>query len=139
MDIYRNQQILVASQHFGNYNLQTLNLHDFPLVDDLYAEIRDFGSTLGGHLFFLSKRLGELTSFPWWDNLTPQNLSLDPPLGSFLEPFNDCEQGWQILIFEHDEFVYIMQGNDPGVEEFHTYFKITKGDYLSAWERLRTA
>jgi hypothetical protein len=122
-----------------NYHeLESLNLTDFPLATDFsikMSEAFDFGK----HLWFQSETYGSLTTFPWWDKVNidmqkqPDDFNL---LGTFENPHDDLEQGWQILIFEKDNFVYIMQGDEPRTKEFSIWYKVTKEKYLEEWRKI---
>ena len=117
--------------------IQVLDFDEFPLVQDFIIEVRQTKS-FGLHLYFHSVKLGQLASFPWWDrvdkslrNYTAENI----PLGSLQEPFDDTDQGWQILIFEHAGAVYILEGADPCCTKFHSWFCVSHDLYFKEWMR----
>ena len=91
---------------------------------------------LGLHLQLASGSQGPLAGFPWWDdvdadlaNWTLKNI----PMGTSACPFSDCEQGWQILIWEAEGWVYVAEGDEPCGDTFHATFRVERGRYLEAW------
>ncbi|MCR8643124.1 hypothetical protein NV379_10680 [Paenibacillus sp. N1-5-1-14] len=64
--------------------------------------------------------------FPWWDHadrdikdFTIENI----PLGSITDPYNDFEEGWQIIIYEKESFVYVLVGSSPSFsKKFYSWF-----------------
>lgn len=62
---------------------------------------------MGLHLRFVSAQLGVLASFSWWDNVddTMTRVKEFIPLGTIDKPFEDADESWQILIWEHEDFV----------------------------------
>ncbi len=58
-------------------------------------------------------------------------------VGSISNPFDDLEQGWQVLIWEHQNYVYIMEGEEPQCTEFAVWFKVGKQRYYTQWEALK--
>jgi len=94
----------------------------------------------GMNLHYFNQSLNKkIASFPWWDN-ADKDISIlcisDIPLGTLRNPFNDCEQSWQILIWEKRDYVYIMQGDDPCCSEFHIWFRVRKENCLAEWEKM---
>jgi hypothetical protein len=57
---------------------------------------------------------------------------LEEPIG----PFDDLEQGWQIIIFERDNYVYVMQGEDPCCTEYPIWFRVPRDCYFTEWMKL---
>jgi hypothetical protein len=52
------------------------------------------------------------------------------------KPYDDCEQGWQIIIFKKRNYVYILQGNEPTCTNFNVWYKVRIEDYLNNWNNL---
>lgn len=121
-------------------SIKELDLNLFPLIDDFEIIIRDFEKCMGLHLEFYSSCLGAiLASFEWWDNVERDlvNMSIDEiPIGSIDNPYYDLDQEWEIVIWEADNFVYIMEGEESGNSEFLSWFKVKKVKYIEEWERI---
>ena len=119
-------------------HLQKLDISLFPLIGDFTVEAQDCGKYLGKHIRFTSEKHGRLASFPWWDHAERTLGKMDReqiPCGTKDDPFDDLEQGWQILIWEKDGFVCVMEGNDPLCTEFGSWFRVEKDLYISEWEK----
>jgi hypothetical protein len=123
-----------------------LPLKNFPLVQDFEVRLERFkvdGEVkFGVNVYFFSFSRGYMASFPWWDcaerDLIKETFQI--PFGDFDQPFEDCEQGWEIIIFADDEFVYVLEGNfelpDAPIEErFYLWFKVDKSAYLGEWQK----
>ncbi|BCM92033.1 hypothetical protein IAD21_03912 [Abditibacteriota bacterium] len=133
-----NEQALRLSDYNYGERLKELDLVAFPLVEDFTIKTKNTGS-FGYHLYFHSDHAGHLASFPWWDNVEkdlPRYTSKDIPVGSLEWPFDDLEQGWQIVICEHKHFVYILEGGDPCCTEFYVWFRVPRQRYYREWMRL---
>lgn len=121
-----------------NPDLQSIDLARFPLIDDFQVTFEKWGP-LGKHVIFRSPSKGILASFDGWDH-ADRDLSKmeenDIPCGTMYEPFGDCEQSWPILIFENDEWVYVLEGGETGVQPFHSWFKVRKELYVASWLHL---
>lgn len=116
-------------------DLSTLDLRAFPLAPGFAIKLRDCAS-LGYHLDFVDGEGARLAGFPWWDHVEVALKTLDLaniPRGTRDAPFDDLEQGWQILIFEEGSFVYVLEGNAPCCREFPRWFKVKTEDYVAAW------
>ena len=118
--------------------LRFLDLDAFPVVGDFTIELRD-SEEFGQHIHYISPTRGELTSFPYWDNIERDMrhfVADDVPLGSIDEPVDDYDEDWQIVIFEHRRFVYLMEGDVPHATEFDVWFRVPSDRYISEWARL---
>jgi hypothetical protein len=107
----------------------------FPVIGDFEVRLRD-AERFGMHLDFASTSRGRLAGFPWWDHADAdlREMSGDGvPIGTIDRPFSDVEQGWQILIWEHDGHVLVMEGDDESVLRYQAWFTVPKELYLSAW------
>lgn len=139
--LYKNDMAIRLRDYNYLQQLPLLDLNAFPLMDDFQITLIESGS-LGMHLYYFSNSLNRMiASFPWWDK-AEKDISImcisDIPLGTLRNPFDDCEQSWQILIWEKRDYVYIMQGDDPCCTEFSIWFRVQKEKYLAEWEKLLT-
>ncbi|HMJ65083.1 MAG TPA: hypothetical protein VK615_07010 [Candidatus Binatia bacterium] len=135
---FQNGEKLVLQTYNYEDEIKSLDLSAFPPVNDFTVDLRDTGE-FGQHIGFNSETLGPLAGFPWWDNVErdlPTYDSTRIPLGTYDQPFDDCEQSWQIVIFENAGYVYIMQGDDPCCTEFATWFRVERNHYVNEWLRL---
>lgn len=119
-------------------DLKSLDLSIFPLINDFTVRLIDT-EIFGKQVDYFSPKEGVLTSFPWWDNVdmdiknwTVKNI----PLGTAETPFDDLEQGWQVLIFQDGIYVYILEGDEPGCEEFSSWYKVSLEKYTEEWQKV---
>lgn len=137
---FRNKQPIFAP----GLRTHDLAIDQFPIVQDFRLELRDCGGDLGWHIEFLSHDLGHLGGFPWWDHVDValQRFSLENiPLGTLDEPYSDLDQGWQIVIFEANGFVHVLEnegvdGEDPSGCTFTTWFRVPRVQYVHEWTRV---
>ena len=136
--------------HFitGNIvNTTQFPVERFPLIEDfeviLWTGLSNWDkdeSQLVYEVSFFSPSRGFLAALRSWD-YTPKELSQDSfeiPIGDFQMPYYDFDQGWAILIAEHDAFIYILQGSFEEVFDkkgYYTWFKVEKERYYSQWKR----
>lgn len=121
-----------------DYNLKKIDLNLFPAVNDFEIIVTEHKDPhLGRHLYYYSNEFGVLTSFPWWDfvgeDLQTKKIHDIMPIGTLCNPYDNLEQGWQLLIWEKGQFIYIMQGNEPCCTEFDIWYKVNKNDYYVGW------
>jgi hypothetical protein len=102
----------------------------FPTISDFKLNVNK------GILEFVSAERGRLASFPGWEHadrdlrhFTPS----DVPIGTMDEPFDDADDNWRIVIFEHKGFVYVLEASDPNAVDFPRFFRIPTERYLAAW------
>ena len=118
-------------------SLSDLDLDGFPIAELFTIEFFEDSTAGGFGLRFVDSALGEVIDFPWWApverNVGEWSIS-DVPLGSLGEPFHDWEQGWQILIWKMNDWVFIMQGD--GDDNYRGWIKVDVGRYLSEWSRV---
>jgi hypothetical protein len=110
-------------------------LDRFPVVNDFAVVLRDSGEG-GQHVVFASGSSGELAQFPAWDHADRDLrhfIASDVPFGTYDEPYDDADDGWRIQIFEHAGYVYVLQGDSANAEEFATFFRVPRDQYLQAW------
>jgi hypothetical protein len=119
-------------------SLRFLDLDAFPVVGDFTIELRD-SEEFGQHIHYISPTRGELAGFPYWDNVERDMrhfVAEDVPLGSIDEPVDDYDEDWQIVIFEHRRFVYVLECDSPHGTEFDVWFRVPSDRYISEWARL---
>jgi len=113
-------------------------LNAFPLIADFAIEFRDF-EEFGQHIHFVSPTRGELAGFPYWDNAERDMRHFaadDVPMGSINEPVDDSDVDWQIVIFEHAGFVYVLEGAEPHATYFDVWFRVPRDRYIAEWARV---
>lgn len=119
--------------------IKQLPLDQFPLIENFQVLLEKMTnsqeqSIFGYHVTFYSPYRGYIARFPWWDNaekdLRREDFSI--PLGSFKKPFVDLEQGWKIVIAEHEGYIYVLQG--IGRQWYDAWFKVSRHLYASKWQ-----
>jgi len=118
--------------------LAAVDLNAFPTISDFTIELRE-SENLGHHVYFVSPSPGELAGFPYWDNAERDMrhfVAEDVPLGSLTEPVDDADEDWQIVIFEHAGFVYILEGSEPHSTAFDVWFRVPRDRYIAEWARV---
>ncbi len=58
------------------------------------------------------------------------------PLGTTEKPDNDVEHGWELDIWEKDEFVYVIEGSELCANQFEVWYRVRKEEYMKAWEEV---
>jgi len=49
--------------------------------------------------------------------------------------FWDLEQGWEQVIFDKGEYVYVLEGDaDDHTCGYHCWFRVRKARYLAEWQ-----
>jgi hypothetical protein len=131
---WSNESALVMDR----FDLRNAPIVDFPLIEDFEVRLEidtGRGAIFGYQLYFFSVARGYVASFPWHnvDHIFIRE-DLRIPLGGFVQPFQEYEQSWDIVIAEKDDLVYILQGNfdDDG---YHNWFKVYKTQYLEEWQK----
>ena len=105
----------------------------FPAINDFAVAVGD-----GGLIEF---RSGEkrLAWFPAWEH-ADRDLrhftASDVPMGSMDDPYDDADDNWRIVLFEHRGFVYVLEADDPHATDFPRYFRVPTPRYLQAWAAL---
>ncbi|WP_216641131.1 hypothetical protein [Solibacillus sp. R5-41] len=90
-----------------NDNLHKVKLASFPIVEDFEILV---GKKKIDYIYFYSASRNEILNNFWGFPsfayfLSRTNISID-------RPFSDVDQGWQVIIFEHGEFVYVLSGGE---------------------------
>ena len=115
-------------------------MHRFPLIDDFAVALADGGKE-GKLVEFVSARGGRLAGFPAWEH-AERDLrhfdATDVPIGSIEDPFEDADDGWRIVVFEHQGHVYVLEGDSPIEDRFGVYFRVPRDRYLQAWAAVIT-
>ncbi len=114
-------------------DLDPLGPARFPLVEDFVVRLVQTRS-FGLHVELASEQRGRLATFPYWDHADKAMTAPDftPPLGTTEAPFDDVEQGWQILIWERDGHVLVAEADEPG-SRFDRWFRVDVEVYRDAW------
>jgi hypothetical protein len=110
-------------------------LDEFPVVNDFSVTMREMPDT-GRHIEFSSGSRGPLAWFPAWDHADRDLrhfVASDVPMGTLDEPFDDADDGWRLMLFEHAGWVYVLEGDSPHAEEFPRFFRVKRDQYLEAW------
>lgn len=59
------------------------------------------------------------------------------PLGTAARPYFDCDQGWNLLIWEAKGFVWVGEGRgEDQCDTYDVHFRVPLDAYLSEWKRL---
>ena len=109
------------------------DLSNVRTVDDFSLELRDRKVEL------VDGDGARLAWFPAWENADrdlKHFIAADVPLGSLDAPFEDFDDEWRIVIFEHDGFVYVFEGDGPHAETFVRRFRVPRDAYIHAWAAL---
>ena len=138
MKVFSNPQPLELSSSDYAEALTAVDLDDFPLIGDFAIELRE-SEEFGQHVHYISPTRGELSSFPYWDNVERDMrhfVAEDVPLGSIEEPVDDADADWQIVIFAHAGFVYVLEGAAPHTTTFDVWFRVPSDRYIAEWARV---
>lgn len=85
----------------------------------------------GKQLEYTSPTRGRLARFPAWEHVDRDLrhfIADDVPNGTPAEPYDDRDEGWQIVIFEDDGWVYVSEGD--------SHFRVRAERYREAWMAL---
>src|SRR5260370_31703183 len=121
--------------------LAAVDLTAFPTIADFTIDLRE-SEDLGHHVYFVSPTRGELAGFPYWDNAERDMrhfVGEDVPLGSLTEPVDDADEDWQIVIFQHRGFVYVLEGSVPRTPTFDVWFRLPRDRYIAECARVINA
>jgi hypothetical protein len=119
-------------------SLRAVDLDEFPVIKDFAIELRE-SEEFGQHVYYISESRGELAGFPYWDNAERDMrhfVAEDVPLGSIDEPVDDADVDWQMVVFEHAGFVYILEGAAPHTTTFDVWFRVPRDRYIAEWARV---
>ncbi len=138
MKLFSNPAPLQLPTSDYTHALQAVDLAAFPVIGDFAIELRE-SEDFGQHIHFISSSHGELASFPYWDNVERDMrhfVADDVPLGTIDEPVDDSDVDWQIVIFEHRGFVYVLEGGAPHATQFDVWFRVPRDRYIAVWVRV---
>lgn len=114
------------------------DLDAVPVVTDFVVRLVD--SDEGGlHVEYASAVGGRMAWFPAWDHADRDLrhfIPSDVPLGTMGEPYDDRDEGWRIVLFEHAGWVYVAEGDDPAATEATSRFRVRSDRYFQAWAAL---
>jgi len=133
--MFRNPQPLHVDDEDA---LGDLELDAFPIIDDFALTLVDVHEG-GKHIEMASALLGRLAGFPAWDHAERDLRHFDPsdvPLGFVDDPYDDRDDAWRILIFEHAGFVHVLEGRAPHAHDFPAWFRVPTQRYFEAWAAL---
>ncbi len=123
--------------------IQKLDLEKFRVMHDFNLALRNAGP-FGMHVIMRDKKR-RIAGFPWWDHADADIYKMTAesiPLGTAARPYSDCEQGWEILIWAVDDYVYVLQGtgeddgNESDLEKYECHFRVARSAYCAEWEKL---
>jgi hypothetical protein len=138
MKVFTNGDPLELATSDYTHALAALDLSAFPTIADFTIELRE-SEEFGQHVYYVSPALGELAGFPYWDNAERDMRHFVPddvPLGSVAEPVDDADADWQIVIFQHSRFVYVLEGAAPHTTSFDVWFRVPSDRYIMEWARV---
>jgi hypothetical protein len=106
----------------------------FPLIEDFEIALEKNETISEGYqiFFFSEQRGGYIAGFVWWDYIEKDLCKEDfkIPLSYY-----DIEQGWQLSIGKHGDFVYICESDfDHPENGIHSWFKVAKERYITEWK-----
>jgi hypothetical protein len=138
LKLFTNPQPLEVASFDYTESLGAVDLSEFPIVGDFAIELRE-SEEFGQHVHFVSPTRGELAGFPYWDNAERDMrhfVAEDVPLGSIIEPVEDADVDWQIVIFENGGFVHVLEGSAPHTTQFDVWFRVPRDRYIAEWDRV---
>src|SRR4051812_17855937 len=115
-----------------------INFDLIPTIEDFAIELRELEDA-GKIIHFVSESEGELAWFPSWEHADRDLrhfVATDVPLGSTDVPYDDRDEGWRIVIFEHGGFVYIFEDDRPSGTRFPRRYRVPRDRYFVAWATL---
>ncbi len=129
---YRDGGLFLQGHHDITTDMKPCSPDMFPFVDDFEIQSKK-SKYFGYRLDFESKKRGFLGGFPWWDHVENDICREDFEIPC--KYFEDKDQGWEILIFEYDELVYILEGDSDHPEAgYQRWCKVEKRRYLEQWQ-----
>ena len=114
-------------------DIQPTAAGEIPLADlDKALAVTDLvilpSPRLPGDLEVHSLRLGRLLHLESWMTARPLRG------GTPAHPLREMEQGWSLLWFEHEEFIYFVDMNEDATKTY-CFFRVPLDAYLAAWQR----
>ena len=119
--------------------IEALPLETFPIIDDFeialtkgkWASWKSWRYHLAFfNVTFFSQQRGFLTCFGLLGHIEWNFFE------ESFEPLNfwDRDQGWDQIIFEKDEYVYLLEGNFDDTSGYYCWFRVRKERYLAEWQ-----
>ncbi|MDZ7962880.1 MAG: hypothetical protein RMY34_34285 [Aulosira sp. DedQUE10] len=137
---WSNDYPLWFTSFVNPFEVEGFELDYFPLVEDFEIRLEEIADKTGNSTFyqvwFFSQTLGYLARF--WGLSRANYLAKNEvddfsiPLGSLDTPYQNCAQGWELIIGEQNDFVYLMEGNFNNYYE--RWFKVSKTKYSEQWQ-----
>jgi hypothetical protein len=115
-----------------------IDLDNVPTIDDFTIELREL-EDCGRIVHFTSAVDGELAWFPAWEHADRDLrhfVASDVPIGTLDNPYDDRDEGWRIIIFEHAGHVYVFEDDRPNGTRFPRRYRIPRVRYFMAWASL---
>ena len=118
------------------HDVRSLMLDVFPVIDDFAVIVTDDENRT---VEFRSLAHGRLAGFPAWENADRDLRHFTPPdvpLGTIDEPFEDRDEEWRMLLFEHGGWIHVLEGDAPLTTEYPRWFRVPTALYVRAWAAL---
>lgn len=112
-----------------------VDLEQVGTIEDFAIELREM-EDCGKIVHFISASQGELAWFPAWEHADRDLrhfVASDVPLGTVDDPFEEEDEGWRIVIFEENGYVFILEDDRPQGERFPRRYRVPKNVYFFAW------
>jgi hypothetical protein len=128
--------------------LAGFSVDEFPEARDLVVEFST--SEYGLNLTYTVPSLGIVMPWGWLKETDAEMRAwtlADVPDGTVTEPYHDSDQGWNIMLWQQDDHVFVAEGDGGWDEErdsntYTRWFKVPRELYFAAWtaalEQLRT-
>jgi len=124
---------------FASMMLDPEDLESFAVAEDFLVHLteEEEGNL---HIEFASAAQGRLAGFPAWDHADRDLrhfVPSDVPLGTLAEPYEDRDEGWRIMLFEHGGWVYVAEQSGSGEPRpAVSRFRVRSARYMQAWAAL---
>ena len=124
-------------------SLRQLHLNEFPLIEDFRIELNatffpegEFGPSERTFVDFVSLQHGILLRTLFLETFVSSRSSI--PTGTLEKPHVDGDEGYFLIIFQHEKLVYFLRGNwDENANLYHTWFKVPAETYAEAWLHIK--
>src|SRR5215212_4249326 len=116
-----------------------MDARDLDLDLDLVPVASDFAVELRDRLIELTSGGRRIAWFPAWENADRDLrhfVAGEVPIGPIDDAFEEADDEWRILIFEHAGWVYILEADAPQATSFPRRWRVTRDRYLQAWAEL---
>ncbi|GLW36034.1 hypothetical protein [Actinoplanes regularis] len=119
--------------------LTGFNPEEFPEAQDFVVEFTS--SEFGLNLTFRVQSLAIIMEWGWLKATDAEILSWtvgNAPRGTLQEPYHDSDQGWNVMIWEMEDHVYVAEGEGEWDEDrdsntYTMWFKVPCALYDRAW------